>query len=122
MRQGDKGKGREIRTLEDPHTVTAVGVEADVRPTGEDGRRLEERGGRTTSGAYETVDGEPGEQPDRGPCRTMLEAVWYAIRPWFVRPMEKGGDGGKEGDHGVDEGRGCGASYPLDMRRRNGHG
>ena len=43
--QGDKEKGREIRTLEDPHTVTAVGVEADVRPTGEDGTRLVNEGG-----------------------------------------------------------------------------
>ena len=44
VRQGDKGKGREIRTLEDPHTVTAVGVEADVSPIGEDGRRLVNEG------------------------------------------------------------------------------
>ena len=36
-RQGDKGKGREIRTLEDPRTIPAVGIEADVGPIGEDG-------------------------------------------------------------------------------------
>ena len=39
--------------------------------------------------AYETVDEGPREQPNRGPCRTMLQAVWYAIRPWFVRPRPK---------------------------------
>ena len=39
--------------------------------------------------AYETVDGGPGEQPGRGPCRTMLQAVWCAIRLWFVRPRPK---------------------------------
>ena len=39
-----------------------------------------------------------------------------------VRPMVKGGGGGKAGDHGVDKGRGCGASHPLDMRRMDGHG
>ena len=36
-REDDKGKGREIQTLEDPHTVPAVGIEAGVRPIGEDG-------------------------------------------------------------------------------------
>ena len=39
-----------------------------------------------------------------------------------VRPMEKGGGGGKAGDHGVERDRGCRASDPLDMRRKNGHG
>ena len=39
--------------------------------------------------AYETVNEGPREQPDRGPCRTMLQAVWGAIRPWFVRPRPK---------------------------------
>ena len=39
--------------------------------------------------AYETVDGGPREQPGRGPCRTMLQAVWCAIRLWFVRPRPK---------------------------------
>ena len=39
--------------------------------------------------ADETVDGGPWEQPDRGPSRTMLQAVWCAIRPWFVRPRPK---------------------------------
>ena len=39
--------------------------------------------------AYETVNEGPREQPDRGPCRTMLQVVWYAIRPWFVRPRPK---------------------------------
>ena len=39
--------------------------------------------------AYETVDGGPGERPGRGPCRTMLQAVWCAIRLWFVRPRPK---------------------------------
>ena len=39
--------------------------------------------------AYETVDEGTRERPNRGPCRTMLQAVWGAIRPWFVRPRPK---------------------------------
>ena len=36
--------------------------------------------------AYEMVDEGTREQPDREPCRAVLQAVWDAIRPWFVRP------------------------------------
>ena len=36
--------------------------------------------------ACETVDEGTRERPDRGPCRAVLQAVWDAIRPWFVRP------------------------------------
>ena len=46
VRQGDKGKGREIRTLDDSHTVTAVGVEADVSPIGGAVRQGDEGKGR----------------------------------------------------------------------------
>ena len=35
MSYDDKGKGRP--SYGDPHTVPAVGIEADVRPIGEDG-------------------------------------------------------------------------------------
>ena len=36
--------------------------------------------------AYESVNEGTRERPDRGPCRAVLQAVWDAIRPWFVRP------------------------------------
>ena len=35
--------------------------------------------------ACETVDQGSRERPDREPCRAVLQAVWDAIRPWFVR-------------------------------------
>ena len=34
----------------------------------------------------ETVDEGTREQPDRGPARPAVRAVWDAIQPWFVGP------------------------------------
>ena len=39
--------------------------------------------------AYESVDEGIRGRPDRGPCRMALQAVWDAIRSWFVRPRHK---------------------------------
>ena len=36
--------------------------------------------------ACETVDEGTREQPDRGPARPAVRAVWDAIQPWFVGP------------------------------------
>ena len=78
--------------------TTAAGPSARVRPReksgggGKAGNRDDETwhdAREECTKAYETVDEGPRERPDRGPCRTMLQAVWGAIRPWFVRPRPK---------------------------------
>ena len=96
---GVKSRGALISTRGKDETMPSESVPVTSMPEPMRSPEAEEKDGSNEESwhnareectkAYETVDEGTRERPDRGPCRTILQAVWGAIRPWFVRPRPK---------------------------------